>query len=63
MSSESLMHEAGYSRPVFWDNSEEWGVEGSGKGAQDGGKQVHPGLIHVDVWQKTHNFIKHLASN
>ena len=52
MSSESLMHEAGYSRPVFWDNSEEWGVEGSGKGAQDGGKQVHPGLIHVDVCKK-----------
>ena len=35
-----------------WDNPEGWGGEGGGKGVQDGGKHVHPGVIHVGVWQK-----------
>ena len=29
----SLMHEAGPSKPVLWDNPERWGGEGSGREA------------------------------
>jgi len=32
MTSASLMHEAGHSKPVLWDNSEGWGGEGGGRG-------------------------------
>ena len=54
------MHEAGHSKLVLWDNPEEWGGEGEGKGIQDGGTHMHPWLIHVDVWQKKthHNIVK-----
>ena len=31
MISASLMHEAGHSKPVFWDNPEGWAREGGGK--------------------------------
>ena len=51
MTSASLIHEAGHSKLVFWDNPEGWGGEGSESGVQDGGTHVHPWLIHVDVWQ------------
>ena len=37
MASASLMHEAGHSKLVIWDNSEGWGGEGGGRGVQDGG--------------------------
>ena len=52
MTSASLMHEAGHSKLVLWDNPEGWGGEGSRTGVQDGGTCVHPWLIHVNVWQK-----------
>ena len=52
MTSASLMHEAGRSKPVLWDNPEGWGGEGGGRGLQDGGTHVPPWMIHVDVWQK-----------
>ena len=52
MTSASLMHEAGHSKPVLWDNPEGWGGEGGGRGLQDGGTHVPPWMIHVDVWQK-----------
>jgi len=42
MISASLMHEAGHSKPVLWDNPEGWGGEGGGKGVQDGGNTVIP---------------------
>ena len=32
MTSASLMHEAGHSKPMLWDNSEGWSKEGSGGG-------------------------------
>ena len=32
MTSASLMHEAGHSKPVLWDNPEGWGGEGGGSG-------------------------------
>ena len=45
-------HETGYSGLVHWDDLEGWDGEGGGRGVQDGGTQVHPWLIHVNVWQK-----------
>ena len=37
MTSANLMHEAGHSKLMLWDNPEGWGREGGGRGAQDGG--------------------------
>ena len=34
--SPGLMHEAGRSGPVHWDDPEGWDREGGGKGVQDG---------------------------
>ena len=52
MTSASLMHEAGHSKPVLWDNSEGWAGEGGGKGVQDGG-HVHLWLIHQSMAKTT----------
>ena len=52
------MHEAGHSKSVLWDNPEGWGGEGGGRGVQDGGTNVHPWLIHVDIWQKPPQYCK-----
>ena len=51
LASSSLIHEAGHSKPVLWDNSEGWGEEGGGRGVQDRGARVCPWLVHVIVWQ------------
>ena len=37
MTSASLMHEAGHSKPVLWDNPEGGGEEEGERGVQDGG--------------------------
>ena len=37
MTSASLMHEAMHSKPVLWDNPEEWGGDRGGWGVQDWG--------------------------
>ena len=58
MNSPSSMHEAGHSKPVFWDNPEGWGREGGGRRVQGGETHVHPWLIHVDVWQKPPQYCK-----
>ena len=42
----------GHPKLVLWDNPEQWGEKGGGKGLQDRGTYVHPWLIHVNVWQK-----------
>ena len=44
------MHEAGHPKLVLWDNPEGWDGEG-------GGTDVHPWLIHVEVWQNHHNIV------
>ena len=36
MTSASLVHEAGHSKSVHWDNPEGWDGEGDGWGIQDG---------------------------
>ena len=58
MTSASLMHEAGHSKLVLWDNAEGWSGERVGRGIQDVGTHVHPWLIHVDVWQKPPQYCK-----
>ena len=59
MISASLMHEAGHSKLVLWDNPEGWGGEGGGgRVFKMGGTHVHPGLIHVDVCQKPPQYCK-----
>ena len=52
MTSTSLMHEAGHSKPVLWENPEGRGGEGGGRVVQDRGIQEYPWLIHVHIWQK-----------
>ena len=47
--SPSLMHEAGHSKPVVWDNTEGSGREGRGRGILGGETHVHPWMIHVNV--------------
>ena len=55
MTSASLMHEAGHSKPVLWDNPEGWDWEGGRRGVQHVrehmcmGTRVHPWLIYVNV--------------
>ena len=51
MTSASLIHKAGHSKPVLWDNPEGWGGEGGGGGGSGWTDTCTPWLIHVDVWQ------------
>ena len=57
MTSASLMHGAGNSKPVFWDNLEGWDGEGCGRGVQDGGCMCLS-LIYFNVCQKTSQYYK-----
>ena len=58
MISASLMHEAGHSKLVHWDNPGEWGGEGGGRRGQYRGTYVYPWLIHVNVWQTPPQYCK-----
>ena len=58
MTSSSSMHEAGYPKPVLWDNSEEQGGVGGGGGFRMWGTHVYLWLIHADIWQKSSNIVK-----
>ena len=51
------MHETGRSGLVHWDDSEGWDGEEGVRGVQDG-EQVHPWLIHVNVWQNPLQYCK-----
>ena len=42
MTSASLMHEAGHSKLVLWDNPEGWGGEGGGREVQNRGDTRMP---------------------
>ena len=57
MNSASSMHEAGHSKPMFWDNPEGW-VGGRWGRVQDRGTHVYLWLIHVDGWQKQPQYFK-----
>ena len=58
MTSAKAIHKVAHSKLVFRDNLTGWGVEGGGRGVQDGGTYVHPWLIHVNVWQKLPKYYK-----
>ena len=36
------MDEIGHSKPVHWDNPDEWDGEGGDRGLQEGETHVHP---------------------
>ena len=50
------MHETGCSGPVHWDDPERWG--GRWEGDSGWGTDVHPWLIHINVWQKPLQYCK-----
>ena len=58
MTSASLMHEAGHSKPVLWANPEGWGGEGGGRGVQDGGHMYTHGWFMLMYGQNHHNIVK-----
>ena len=58
MTSPSLMHETGHSKPVYWDDPEGWDGGVGGREVWDRGPHVHPWLIHVNVWQKPQQYCK-----
>ena len=60
MTSASLMHEAGHSKQVLWDNPEGWGGEAGGRRFQDGETHVHSWVIHVEVCQKPPQYCKEI---
>jgi len=43
------MYDTGCSELVHWDDPEEWGGEGHGRGGSGWGTHVHPWRIHVNV--------------
>ena len=58
MTSASLMHEAGHSKLVLWDNPEGWDREGGGRGIQDEGHMYTHGWF-MSMYGKNHdNIIK-----
>ena len=52
------MHEIGCSGPVHWVDPEGWDGEGGVRGNSGRGTDVHPWLIHVNVWQKPQQYWK-----
>ena len=61
MTSARSRHEAGYTKPMLWDNPEGWGGEGGGREVQDVGAHVHPWLIHVNVLEKPPQYCKEIV--
>ena len=59
MTSPTSMHETGHSKPVHWDNPEEWDEEGDGRDVQDGGHIY----THADLCQCMEKTTKILQSN
>ena len=63
MTSPSLMHETGHSKPVHWDNPEGWDGEGDGRVVQDRGHMYTCGWFMSMYGKNHHNIVKQLASN
>ena len=53
MTSPTLMHETGHSKPVHWDDPEGWDGEGDEKGDQDGGHLYTHGRFMSIYGKKT----------
>ena len=63
MTSASLMHEAGHSKQVLWDNPEGWGGEGDGRGFKMGRHMCTRGGFMSIYGKNYHNIVKKLSSN
>ena len=53
MTSPSSMHETGHSKPVHWDNPEEWNGEGGGSGVRERGDTCTPMANSCQCMAKT----------
>ena len=62
MTSASLMHEAGRSKQVLWENPEGWGGEGDGRGFKMGRHMCTHGAFML-INGKNYNIVKKLSSN
>ena len=51
VASPGLMHEAGCSGLVHWDDPEGWDGEGGGREGSGWGTHVYLWRIHFDIWQ------------
>ena len=58
-----LMHEAGHSELVLWDNPGGWDGEGGGGGFRSGGHMCAHGWFMLMCGKTHHNIVKKLASN
>ena len=58
MTSPSLMHETGQSKPVRWDNPECGHGEGGGRGIQDGEHMYTCGWFMSMYGKNHHNIVK-----
>ena len=54
----SSMHETEYSKPVHWDNPEEWDGEGGENGLQDEGHMYTRGWFMSMYGKNHHNVVK-----
>ena len=64
MTSPSLMHETGQSKPVHWDNPEGWdGERGGGGGGWDGGHMYSMADSYQCMAEKLLQYCKAIASN
>ena len=52
------MPKTGCSGLVHWGDPEGWDGEGGGREGSGRGTDVHPWLIHVNVWQNHYNIVK-----
>ena len=57
ITSPGSIHETGCSGLVHWNDPNKWDREGEGVGS-GWGTDVHPWLIHVNVWQKPLQYCK-----
>ena len=57
MTSPSLMHEKGHSKPMHWDNPEGWDGEESGRGLRTGGYMYTHGLFMSMYGKNHHNIV------
>ena len=58
MTSPSLMHQTGHSKPVHWENHEGWDGEGGGRENQDGGHMYIHGWFMSIYGKNHHNIVK-----
>ena len=59
MTSPSLMHKTGPSKPVHWDNPDEWDEEGGGEGDLRCGGHMYTHGLFMSMYGKNHkNIVK-----